>query len=66
MHGDFFSGFLLSRKYKIQIVARVGRKSAVVLSGLMEASYSRFFVGLGFDCSRGSFWCSSTSLKNYR
>ena len=34
----FFPGFLLSRNYKIQIVARVGRKSAVVLSGLTEAS----------------------------
>ena len=47
----FFSRFLLSRNYKIQIVARVGRKSAVVLSGLMEASYSRFFIGLDFNCS---------------
>ena len=43
----FFSRFLLSRKYKIQVVARVGRKSAVALSGLTEASYSRFFIGLG-------------------
>ena len=47
---DFFSRFLESRNYKIQIVARVGRKSAVVLPGLMEASYSHFFVGQGFDC----------------
>ena len=61
----FFSGFLLSRNYKIQIVARVGRKSAVVLSGLMEASYSHFFIGIGFNCSRGIFWCSSRGLKNY-
>ncbi len=29
----FFPRFLLSRNYEIQIVARVGRKSAVVLSG---------------------------------
>ncbi len=54
---DFFSRFLLSRNYKIQIVARVGRKSAALLSGLMEAPYSRFFIGRGFDCSRGSFRC---------
>ncbi len=44
----FFSRFLESRKYKIQIVARVGRKSAVVLSGLTEASYCHFFIGRGF------------------
>ncbi len=55
MYGVFFWRFLESRNYKIQIVARVGRKSAVVLSGLMEASYSRFFVGLDFDCSRYYF-----------
>ena len=52
MHGVFFPGFLLSRNYKIQIVARVGRKSAVVLSGVVEASYSHFFIGRGFDCRR--------------
>ena len=46
----FFSGFLLSRNYKIQIVARVGRKSAVALSGLTEASYSRFFITIDFNC----------------
>ncbi len=51
----FFSRFLLSRNYKIQVVARVGRKSAVVLSGLTEASYPRFFTGLDFDCSRYDF-----------
>jgi len=50
----FFSRFLLSRNYKIQVIAQVGRKSAVVLSGIMEASYSRFFIGQGFDRSRGS------------
>ena len=49
MHGDFFSRFLLSRNYKIQIVAHVGRKSAVVLSGRSEASYSHFFVGIDFE-----------------
>ena len=42
---DFFPRFLGSGKYKIQIVARVGRKSAVVLSGTTEASYSHFFIG---------------------
>ena len=47
----FFSRFLESRKYKIQIVAHVERKSAVVLSGITEASYSHFFVGIDFDCS---------------
>jgi hypothetical protein len=47
--------FLLSRKYKIQIVARVGRKSAVALSGTAEASYPHFFIGQGFDCSRYYF-----------
>ena len=49
----FFRGFLGSRNYKIQIVARVGRKSAVVPSGVTEASCSRFFTGLDFDRSRG-------------
>ncbi len=47
----FFSRFLLSRNHKIQIVARVERKSAVVLSGTTEASYSRFFIGIDFNCS---------------
>ncbi len=47
----FFPRFPLSRNYKIQIVARVGRKSVVVLSGIVEASYPHFFIGLGFDCS---------------
>ena len=50
----FFSRFVLWRKYKVQVIAHVGRKSAVVLSGIMEASYSRFFIGQGFDRSRGS------------
>ncbi len=49
---DFFSRFLVSRNYKIQIVARVGRKSAVALSGTTEASYSHFFVGRGFESRR--------------
>ncbi len=52
MYGVFFWRFLESRNYKIQIVARVGRKSAVVLSGTMEASYSRFFIGRGFESQR--------------
>ena len=46
----FFPRFLLPRKYKIQIVARVGRKSAVVLSGTVEASYPLFFIGIDFNC----------------
>ena len=49
---DFFRLFPESRNYKIQIVARVGRKSTVVPSGSMEASYSHFFIGRGFDCQR--------------
>jgi hypothetical protein len=48
----FFSRFPESRNYKIQIVAHVGRKSAVVLPGLMEASYSHFFIGQGFESQR--------------
>ncbi len=44
-YGVFFWRFLESRNYKIQIVAHVGRKSAVVLSGVTEASYSHFFIG---------------------
>ncbi len=50
MYGVFFWRFLESRNYKIQIVARVGRKSAVELSGIMEASYSHFFIGIDFNC----------------
>ena len=46
----FFGGFLESRNHKIQIGVQVGRKSAVVLSGTTEASYSHFFVGIDFDC----------------
>ncbi len=52
MYGVFFWRFLESRNYKIQIVARVGRKSAVVLSGTMEASYPLFFIGRGFESQR--------------
>ena len=63
MATDFFGGFLESRKYKIQVIAHVGRKSAVVLSGIMEASYPHFFIGRGFNCS--IFWCLSKSFKNY-
>ena len=47
----FFGRFLESRNYKIQIVARVGRKSAVVLSGTMEASYPPFFCRARFRAS---------------
>ena len=45
----FFPRFLGSRNYKIQVVARVERKSAVVLSGIMEASYSHFFILIDFE-----------------
>ncbi len=48
-YGVFFWRFLESRNHKIQVVARVGRKSAVAPSGSMEASYPHFFVGRGFD-----------------
>ncbi len=49
---DFFSRFVGSGNYKMQIGVQVGRKSVVVLSGRSEASYSHFFIGLGFDRSR--------------
>ena len=55
MTTDFFSGFLLSRNYKIQIVAHVEGKSVVVLSGIMEASYSHFFIGIDLGSSRSKF-----------
>jgi hypothetical protein len=48
----FFRGFLGSRNYKIQIVAHVGRKSAVVPSGVMEASCSIFLSGHRFQSQR--------------
>jgi hypothetical protein len=51
MHVFFFE-IPHSRNYKIQIVAHVGRKSAVVLSGTTEASYSPFFFGRGFESQR--------------
>ena len=47
--------FLVSRNYKIQRVAHVERKSVVVLSGVTEASYPHFFIGLVSDCSRYYF-----------
>ena len=46
MTSVFFWRFVLWRNYKIQIGVQVGRKSAVELSGITEASYSRFFVGI--------------------
>ena len=49
MYGVFFRRFLESRNYKIQIVVHVGRKSAALLSGRSEASYSHFFIGQGFE-----------------
>ncbi len=52
MYGVFFWRFLGSRNYKIQIGVQVGRKSAVALSGITEASYSRFFIGQGFESQR--------------
>ncbi len=48
MYGVFFWRFLESRNYKIQIGVQVGRKSAVELSGIMEASYSHFFCRARF------------------
>ena len=48
----FFSRFVESRNYKIQIGVQVGRKSVVELSGMMEASYSHFFIGIDFNCAR--------------
>ncbi len=51
----FFSRFLLSRNHKIQVIAHVEGKSAVAPSGITEASYSRFFVGLGFRLFRLSW-----------
>ena len=55
MHGDFFPRLLLSRNHKIHIVARVGRKSAVVLPGLMEASYSHVFLSGKVSIVRAPF-----------
>ena len=52
MYGVFFWRFLESRNYKIQIGVQVGRKSVVALSGIMEASYSHFFIGIDFNCAR--------------
>ena len=52
---DFFWRFLGSRNYKIQIGVQVGRKSVVELSGIMEASYSHFFITIDFNSSRGIF-----------
>ncbi len=65
MTTDFFGRFLLSRNYKIQIVAHVERKSAALLSGIMEASYSHFFIPIDFKSSRSIFQCLSRSFKNY-
>ena len=52
MTSVFFWRFLESRNHKIQVVARVGRKSAVAPSGTTEASYPHFFVGQGFESGR--------------
>ena len=61
----FFSRFLESRNYKIQVVAPVGRKSAVVLSGVTEASYSHCFIGIDFNVvnSRNLSLCKNESRK---
>ena len=45
----FFGRFLESRNHKIRMVARVGGKSAVALSGVTEASYPRFFITIDFN-----------------
>ena len=55
MYGVFFWRFLESRKYKIQIVVHVERKSVVELSGIMEASYSHFLIGMILRSSRSIF-----------
>ena len=55
MTTDFVSSFLLSRNYKIQVIVHVGRKSAVVLSGITEAPYSHFFIGIDSDCFNCNF-----------
>ena len=47
---DLFPRFVESRNYKIQIVAHVGGKSAALLSGILEASYSQFFIRIDFNC----------------
>ncbi len=60
----FFPRFLESRNYKIQVIAHVGRKSAVVLSGTMEASYSHFFIGLDFNRARYYFDHSSKTTTH--
>ena len=65
MATDFFGRFLLSRNYKIQIVAHVGRKSVVVLSGRLEASYRHFFIGQVSGCSRGRFHCLSDEIPYF-
>ena len=49
MTTDFFSRFLESGNYKIQIVARVGRKSAVVLSGAIGGFLLSFFYRARFQ-----------------
>ena len=56
-----FGRFLESRNRKIQRQAHVGRKSAVVLSGRLEAPYSHFFIGIDFNCSRSRFHCLSNN-----
>ncbi len=48
----FFWRSLESRNYKIQIVAHVEGRSVALLSGTMEASYSHFFIGRGFESQR--------------
>jgi len=62
---DFFWGFLVSRNYKIQEVAHVEGKSAVLLSGRSEASWRHFFIGQIAGCSRARSCRLSTSFKNY-
>ena len=59
MYGVFFGGFLESRNYKIQVIVHVEGKSVALLSGIMEASYSHFFIGIDFNCSRGIFYSQS-------
>ena len=63
MTTDFFWRFLESRNYKIQVRVHVGRKSAALLSGRSEASYSHFFILIDFNCSRSIFYCFIEKLQ---
>jgi len=48
MTTDFFLRFLVPRNYKIQKVVHVERKSVVLPSGCLEASWRHFFIRQSF------------------